>query len=172
MKKVLKSLSLLTAAALLMTACSKKYEPTKDESRNPFKGDFTASLWGAEPYVADLKMVVDTTIEGVRSLSIATKQFLSYSDTTQYRLMTISIGNFTGPNTYPIGAFTTFNQVIISYDSANKQTFNQDNNDPEGFIVVTKAENNAYEGTFQFKTINTVDTSTIPVTSGVFNLAW
>jgi hypothetical protein len=175
MKKVLQTLSLIGIASLLFFSCTKEYTPHDTEERNPFIGSFTANIWGSEKFEADVKYVKDTVINDVRAISFTATQFLSFADTNFFRTLVVSVANFTAPDTYPINMYSTYNELVLSYDSVTQLRYLQDNNDFEGFVIITKADRyKGYEGSFQFNTKSAIsgDTSTVPVTNGQFKLEW
>lgn len=174
MKKILQSLSIIALAGLFLQSCSKEYKPLDNPDNlttpNPFLGELTCTFWGGDGYIANEKVVSDTYDEnGVRSLSIFSKQYSDSLDANVYRIVNINIVNFNGPGDYNVGAGTS-NSVIISYDEGQIHTFNQINNLPEMVVHVSQADGSTYQGTFNFMAKNINDTTTISVTNGSFNL--
>lgn len=174
MKKILQTLAFIAFSGIIFNSCGKPYEPVKEDQNvdqsNPLRGDFECYLYdGSTHYVADEKWVKDITVDGSRSLSIHTKEYSDSMDPNVYKSISLGIANFQGTGTYPIDFYTNVD-VTLAYDSANIQTFRQVSNEPETFINITKAENDQYEGEFQFRIRNTKDTSTISITRGKFKL--
>lgn len=174
MKKILQTLAVVTFSGIIFSACSKPYEPVKKDpdidQSNPLRGDFECYLYdGSTHYVADEKSVTDITKDGSRTLAIHTKEYSDSMDVYVYKTISFGISNFQGTGTYPIDFYTNV-AVTLAYDSANIQTFTQVSNEPETFINITKAENDQYEGEFQFKIKNTKDTSTVLINRGKFKL--
>lgn len=174
MKKILRTLSFVAFSGIIFSACSKPYEPVEKnpdiDQSNPLRGSFDCYMYdGSSYYEADEKWVTDITKDGSRSFAVHTKEYSDSLDPHVYKTISFGIANFQGTGTYPIDFYTDVN-VTIAYDSANIHTFKQISNEPETFINITKAENDQYEGEFQFRIRNTKDTSTISVTRGKFKL--
>lgn len=92
--------------ALATTSCSTSYDaspdvPGKDTIKNFLRGEFTALVDGVQ-FTADMKQFSDNTTEGVRSLGIVGNQFSYNKDPKNYSVITLTINNYTGPNTYLI----------------------------------------------------------------------
>ena len=154
MKKILQLVMVCTGVGIIAmsTSCStKKYDadpsvPGRDTMKTYMRGDFTANINGVS-FDAHTKYASDITVDGTRSLSIAGIMDSYNKDPETNQTISLSIANYTGPNTYPIqfGVAGSY----ISLDGGVPTTYLAKTGDTIASITITSDGSNL-KGTFKF----------------------
>lgn len=172
MKKNLLFVFTFFGLVLFTASCSSNYDatPTNNSNvRNPLQGSFTAVVNG-EQFVADEKSFFDTTINKIRSISIAGLEFSTDRNPKRSKTITLNIPNYTGPHGYVIDGMNSA-QYIIS-DTNGVKTYNAYAGDGMSRIDITQVSPNL-EGTFQLKVIlagTNQPHDTLTVAEGTFSI--
>jgi len=153
MKKLLQIALICGGVGLIAAAssCSSTYDaypdvPGRDTIKNTMRGDFTATIDGVH-FAADVKTVVDTTIDGVRSITLSGNMFSWDKNPKSYQNLTLSIADFQGPNTYQIQLGVAGTYIVVEEGEPYARYAKNDGD--EAYITITSA-GDKLEGTFQF----------------------
>lgn len=149
MKKIFPILCVCAGLTLFSVSCSKDYDTTpdvnKDQVRNPFLGDFTATVNG-DPFVANTKGFTDNTFEDIRSISIYGTQDSPEKDPKKNKMITLTIGDYTGPKAY-VGGWTTSATYTDQYDG-NTYNYTTDMTGDTVSVINITNDQDKWEGTF------------------------
>lgn len=167
MKKNKLSLFIASSFLLLLGACAADYDanPEAPDGRNPLQGEFKANIYG-EPFTAEVKHFYDSTLNDARNLTISATQFNYDKDTSKYKMITLNIGHYEGPNVYYMSSGNA-RGYYIEKDGINLRNFSSTSQDTLGAITIT-GDQAAWVGNFSFMAINGTDT--IYVGDGSFNI--
>lgn len=176
MKKTFYTLMLAAISGAMFNSCGQEYQPIEPNPldtvnrSNKMRGDFEMYTYsGSTHYIADEKTVTDASVNDVRTLVINTKEYSDSLDADVYKEMYIAIANYDGVGTYSIDGNVTVIHTV-AYKAGSIIDYNQISNDPEGYINITNSADGRYEGDFQMRVKSELDTSTIMITNGKFNL--
>jgi len=161
------------AIAFFMSSCSTTYDatpqiPGKDTIRNPFQGDFTATIDG-EQFTANTKYITDMSNDGMRYVSISGQQFNYNMDTTRYKIITLSIFDYQGPKTYYLNEGVS--GIYSNIDSNITTNYTTAQSDTLSAITIT-SDQASWQGQFNLMVIHTSDTEkdTMYLSNGQFNI--
>jgi len=177
MKKIFPLALIFAALAVFSVSCSTKYDaspqvPGKDTTRNPFQGDFTATINGVQ-FTADTKYFTDQSHDNIRSISISGVQDNYDKDPTTNKTIVITIPDYTGPHAYAVdggfsgGATATY----IVMDSGVVTTYMAKPNDTLSVVNITNG-GDKWEGTFNLVVApnGTGDDDNYTITNGSFSI--
>ncbi|HET8573847.1 MAG TPA: hypothetical protein VFL76_08235 [Edaphocola sp.] len=174
MKKILLLACAVLGMNLCFTSCSSDYDASPEVNnsgvRNPLQGTFTATINGV-PFIADEKTISDTTINGIRSISVAGLAFNPDKNPEKNSTVTLMIPDYNGAHSYIMDGMTASGMYTIK-DSANIQNFAAITNDTLSMITIT-GDGSSLEGNFNFKVIpagSNPNHDTITIAEGNFSI--
>jgi len=171
MKSILKSIALVAVSSLVLVSCGKDYIaiPTEKETPNPMRGDLEMMVNDEYKFVANEKVVLDTTINGSRSITITARQYSEDMSDSSFQIINLVVANFQGPKSYPIDWYTT-GTAVINVENNVAYNFLAIQGEAESYINFTEAGNGKYVGTFQFRARLGNSTEITSYTAGKFTV--
>lgn len=149
MKKLL-SVFLIAGLAFGAVSCSSEYDATpeleKGDVKNQLRGEMTAMLNDTLAFEADTKSYTLTSVEGINAVAISGTEFSEDKDPNFSKTITLSIGDYLGPNTYTFG-FTAMAVLTVLEDGVTVQYMADAAED--AYITITQ-DGDKWEGNFQF----------------------
>jgi hypothetical protein len=172
MKKIFPILFICAGMTLLSVSCSKDYDASpdvtgKNKVRNPFLGDFTATING-EPFIANTKGFTDNTFEDIRSISIYGTMDSPEKDPLKNKMISLSIGDYTGPKAY-VAAWST-SATYIERVGGNPTIYSTNMSGDTVSVINITDDRDKWEGTFTLQVKPSGSQEPINITQGAFSI--
>jgi len=174
MKKILLLACAVLGMNLCFTSCSSDYDASPEVNnsgvRNPLQGTFTATINGV-PFIADEKYFSDTSINGIRSISVAGLSYNPDKNPEKNTTVSLFIPDYNGAHSYMVDGMSSSGMYTIK-DSANIMNFVAVTNDTLSMITIT-SDGGSLEGNFNFKVVpsgSNPNHDTITIAEGNFSI--